>query len=540
MHSSSSSSNNKNDNKSSLRGKVAVVTGSTQGLGEATLRLFQKRGCSGLVVTGRDERRGNKLARELTTSSCKVVFVRADLASIDDCRRLMRVTDETFGTIDILVNAAATTDRGSLWDTTPEDYDRIMNVNTRAPFFLMQDAARIMERQNVGGSIVNISSTASYGSMPMLSAYGMSKGALNVATKNAAYSLMWSKIRVNALAIGWMDTPGEDDIQRRLHNQSGGGNWKEQGERNQPFGRLLQPDEVARCIAFCASEESGMMTGCVVDFDQSVFGAGNAPVPPRKDEWARAKGMTFSFEDANKHQPPRMTTKPQGGGNATTEAAASVATAKTRPRSKSPVSGGLAAARARAKASSPSPARRRWPPSLPSSPSSLRRTVPRNDDDDDDDDNGKAAASKPEEPPLPSSSDNDADDESDDDDDDDEPYKPVARTATTTTATTGDEPKESGASTKFDPTEQNYPDEDRPDPTEFLNVTRQRDGDVFRPDEYLPGTEPYGYYSKKEETKPKQKNLGNPECYGKSRVDDWLGSGKKPKRSWKVKKVTTH
>mmetsp|Transcript_30201 Transcript_30201/g.64743 ORF Transcript_30201/g.64743 Transcript_30201/m.64743 type:complete len:543 (-) Transcript_30201:202-1830(-) len=542
MYSSSASSNNKNDNKSSLRGKVAVVTGSTQGLGEATLRLFQKRGCSGLVVTGRDERRGNKLARDLTTSTCKVVFVRADLASIDDCRRLMRVTDETFGTIDILVNAAATTDRGSLWDTTPEDYDRIMNVNTRAPFFLMQDAARIMERQNVGGSIVNISSTASYGSMPMLSAYGMSKGALNVATKNAAYSLMWSKIRVNALAIGWMDTPGEDDIQRRLHNQSGGGNWKEQGERNQPFGRLLQPDEVARCIAFCASEESGMMTGCVVDFDQSVFGAGNAPVPPRKDEWARAKGMTFSFEDAKKQQPPRMATKPQGGGNATTEAAASVGTAKTRPRSKSPVSGGLAAARARAKPSSPSPARRRWPPSS-SSPSSLKRTVPRNDDDDD---NGKAADSKPEEPPPPSSSDNDADDESDDDDNDnddesdDEPYKPVARTTTTTTATTGDEPKESGASTKFDPAEQNYPDEDRPDPTEFLNVTRQRDGDVFRPDEYLPGTEPYGYYSKKEETKPKQKSLGNPECYGKSRVDDWLGSGKKPKRTWKVKKVTTH
>mmetsp|Transcript_30202 Transcript_30202/g.64750 ORF Transcript_30202/g.64750 Transcript_30202/m.64750 type:complete len:238 (-) Transcript_30202:202-915(-) len=237
-----------------------------------------------------------------------------------------------------------------------------------------------------------------------------------------------------------------------------------------------------------------------------------------------------------------MATKPQGGGNATTEAAASVGTAKTRPRSKSPVSGGLAAARARAKPSSPSPARRRWPPSS-SSPSSLKRTVPRNDDDDD---NGKAADSKPEEPPPPSSSDNDADDESDDDDNDnddesdDEPYKPVARTTTTTTATTGDEPKESGASTKFDPAEQNYPDEDRPDPTEFLNVTRQRDGDVFRPDEYLPGTEPYGYYSKKEETKPKQKSLGNPECYGKSRVDDWLGSGKKPKRTWKVKKVTTH
>jgi len=138
--------------------------------------------------------------------------------------------------------------------------------------------------------------------MPMIAAYGMSKGALNVATKNAAYSLMWSRIRVNALAIGWMDSPGEDDIQQRLHSTStttdtNTNNWKEIAEKNQPFGRLLKTDEVARMIAFCASDESGMMTGCVIDFDQSVFGAGNAPVPPPKDEWVRANnGMTFTFD----------------------------------------------------------------------------------------------------------------------------------------------------------------------------------------------------------------------------------------------------
>jgi len=246
--------------------------------------------------------------------------VKADLANVDECRHIISAADDKFGTIDILVNAAATTERGSLWDTTPEQYDRIMNVNTRAPFFLMQDVARIMERNNEvnnnkgGGSIINISSTASYGSMPMIAAYGMSKGALNVATKNAAYSLMWSRIRVNALAIGWMDSPGEDDIQQRLHSTNSSSpstdssngtttatnttnNWKEIAERNQPFGRLLKTNEVARMIAFCASDESGMMTGCVIDFDQSVFGAGNAPVPPPKDEWVRANnGMTFTFD----------------------------------------------------------------------------------------------------------------------------------------------------------------------------------------------------------------------------------------------------
>jgi NAD(P)-dependent dehydrogenase (short-subunit alcohol dehydrogenase family) len=280
---------------SSLAGKIAVVTGSTQGLGEATVRLFRQRGCKGIIVTGRNRQRGESLAKELTTSTCSVVFVQADLMLLEDCHKIIQAADDAFGTLHILVNAAATTDRGSIWDTTPDDYDRIMSVNTRAPYFLMQHAIRIMEREKVSGSIVNISSTASYGSMPMISAYGISKGALNVATKNIAYSVAWSRIRVNALAIGWMDTPGEDEIQRRLHTD--GKDWREQAEANQPFGRLLKTDEVARAIAFCASDESGMMTGCVIDFDQSVFGAGPQPVPPRKEEWARASGMTFSFSE---------------------------------------------------------------------------------------------------------------------------------------------------------------------------------------------------------------------------------------------------
>ena len=102
------------DNKSSLKGKVAVVTGSTQGLGEATVRLFKERGCRGLVITGRNEERGLRLANELTLPSCTVIFVKADLGNLDECRNIMKVTDETFGTLDILVKAAATTDRGSI------------------------------------------------------------------------------------------------------------------------------------------------------------------------------------------------------------------------------------------------------------------------------------------------------------------------------------------------------------------------------------------------------------------------------------------
>jgi NAD(P)-dependent dehydrogenase (short-subunit alcohol dehydrogenase family) len=139
-----------------------------------------------------------------------------------------------------------------------------------------------MRRDGVAGSIVNIGSLAAYGNVPILMAYAASKGALVTLTKNVAYTVMRHRIRVNTLNIGWMDTPGEDAIQRNYHGA--GDDWLEQAETTQPFGRLLKPEEVARAVAFLASDESGMMTGSIVDFDQSVIGAGPQPIPPAEEE----------------------------------------------------------------------------------------------------------------------------------------------------------------------------------------------------------------------------------------------------------------
>jgi NAD(P)-dependent dehydrogenase (short-subunit alcohol dehydrogenase family) len=155
----------------------------------------------------------------------------------------------------------------------------------------MQDAVKLMEREKVAGAIVSISSVSAYGSVPMLTPYAVSKGALNILTKNVAYSVMRHRIRVNALNLGWMDTPGEDVIQRRYH--SGGKEWLAEAEKGQPFGRLLKPDEVARAIAFLASDESGLMTGAIVDFDQSVIGAGPQPVPPPTETWDKVAGVSY-------------------------------------------------------------------------------------------------------------------------------------------------------------------------------------------------------------------------------------------------------
>ena len=281
---------------SSLAGKYAVITGGSQGLGAATARLFAARGAAGVVLSGRNEGRGQAMVAELEAAGCRACFVSGDLADLANCRRVIAAAAATFGTLHVLVNAAAVTERGTIWDTTPQMYDRMLQVNARAPFFLIQDAVKLMQRDHVAGSIINISSVVTRGGPPFLTTYAMAKTALNALTKNVAYAVMRSRIRVNALNVGWMDTPAEDAIQRRYHSH--GGDWLAAAEATMPFGRLLKPDEVARAIAFLASDESGMMTGSLIDLDQSVGGAGPQAVPPPLDEWPRISGVSFGATSA--------------------------------------------------------------------------------------------------------------------------------------------------------------------------------------------------------------------------------------------------
>ncbi len=144
-------------------------------------------------------------------------------------------------------------------------------INVRAPFFLMQDTIAIMRRERIAGSIVNIGSMSAKAGQPFLSAYCTSKGALATLTENTAYAVLRNRIRVNGLNIGWMASDGEDRIQREFHHAPD--DWLETAAARQPFGRLVDPNEVARAVAFLASEESGLMTGSVINFDQSIWGA---------------------------------------------------------------------------------------------------------------------------------------------------------------------------------------------------------------------------------------------------------------------------
>lgn len=268
--------------KASFEGKIAVVTGGSQGLGEEIAHTLADRGAKGIVICSRTPAKGEKVVADLKAKGVDARYVRADMANVEDCRAVIAATDKAFGRLDALVNAAAITDRGTIFDTSPELFDRMFNTNVRAPFFLMQDAGKLMVREGTAGTMVNIISMSGHGGQTFITAYCASKGALITLTKNVAFSLMRHRIRVNGLTIGWMDTPGEDRIMKTYHDAEDG--WKAKAEAGLPWGRLLKTGEIARAVAYLSTEESGLMSGSIIDFDQQVLGCANsAPQPPPLD-----------------------------------------------------------------------------------------------------------------------------------------------------------------------------------------------------------------------------------------------------------------
>jgi len=272
-----------NEVQARFDGKVLLLSGASRGVGEQVARQAKARGAKGLALVGRDEMTGNALARELSDANTTAMFIKADLSQSDEPARIVGEVDKKFGVVHGLLNSAAETSRGSVWNTTPDMFDQMMAVNVRAPFMLIQHCAKLMKREGVAGSIVNIGSVTGWGGDVSLTHYAISKGALHTLTRNCAYSLMRDRIRVNLLNPGWMDTPTEDQTQRRWHGATDG--WLEAAEKQQPLGRLIKPDELARTICFLLSDESGLMSGAVIDFDQSVLGAGSPSKPKDGEVW---------------------------------------------------------------------------------------------------------------------------------------------------------------------------------------------------------------------------------------------------------------
>jgi NAD(P)-dependent dehydrogenase (short-subunit alcohol dehydrogenase family) len=261
-----------------LDGKVVIVTGSTQGLGAAIARRAVLLGAAGIVITGRDEQRGRAVCADLEADGAAALFVAAELADPDAGATIVGTCADRFGRLDGLVNAAGLSSRGTLDDTGVELWDRLFAVNARAPFLLIQQAARVMRRAGRGGSVVNIITMASHGGEPALLGYSASKGALAIITRNAGYALQPDRIRVNGLNIGWTATEGEHRVQTGVGQRR---DWLAQADASRPFGRLLRPDDIAPMVTYLLSDAAAMVTGSVIDFDQTVHGPYGEHVAPR-------------------------------------------------------------------------------------------------------------------------------------------------------------------------------------------------------------------------------------------------------------------
>ena len=243
----------------------ALIIGGTQGLGRAiAARLIA--GGGRVVIAGRDKDRGTAAAEEIGAT-----YLPVDLADTGAVTGLVDAAWDRLGGLTGLVNAGALTDRGSILDTTPEAWDGMMNANARGPFFAIQSLAKRAIAAGQPAQVVNILSMVVHCGQSFLAPYSASKAALANVTKNAANALRAHRIRVNGINCGWMDTPGEDAVQRRYHGAGDG--WLDEAEAAQPFGMLVKPDHVAGLVSYLLSPASGVMTGSLIDFDQNVSGA---------------------------------------------------------------------------------------------------------------------------------------------------------------------------------------------------------------------------------------------------------------------------
>ncbi|MFD8421543.1 SDR family oxidoreductase [Streptomyces sp. NPDC059668] len=247
-----------------LEDRVVLVNGGSQGVGAGVVRAAVREGAT-VAFTGRRAELGERFAAETGAT-----FVRADLADPAQARAGVERVVAAHGRLDCLVNAAGLTSRGTLLDTTPELFDAHIAVNLRAPFFAMQAAVRHLVDRGAPGTVVNIITSSAHGGQPFLAPYVAAKSGLMGLTRNAAHAHRWDRIRINGLNIGWTDTEGEEEIQRAFHGA--GDDWREEAASRLPMGRLGQVDEIADFVVLLLSDRSGVVTGSVVDWDQTVLG----------------------------------------------------------------------------------------------------------------------------------------------------------------------------------------------------------------------------------------------------------------------------
>ncbi len=247
-----------------LAGKVAIVTGAGTGIGQGVAQRLGAEGAKVIVdyVGAPDGAQQTKSAIE--KSGGKAEIVSGDVTRGEDVRNLVDAAWEKFGSADILVNNAGIEHRSDFWDTTEEEYDRVMAVNLRGAFFLTQAFVRRLREQKKPGRIVNISSVHEDMVFPGFSTYCCSKGGMRMFMRNLAMELGPLGITVNNVAPGAIMTPMNKSLLENKQQLAALLN-------NIPLGRLGTPGDVAGMVAFLASDDAAYVTGSTFVVDGGLM-----------------------------------------------------------------------------------------------------------------------------------------------------------------------------------------------------------------------------------------------------------------------------
>jgi NAD(P)-dependent dehydrogenase (short-subunit alcohol dehydrogenase family) len=247
-----------------LQGKVALITGGTSGIGEATARLFAREGAQ-VAITGRRRELGENVVAQISQAGGEAIFIAADVTQAEDCRLSIDETIATYSRIDILFNNAGIVSQGTLEETREEDWVRTFDVNVKGTYLMIKLVLPIMRGQG-GGVIVNNASDWGIVGGPGYTAYSASKGAVVLLTKSVALEVARDNIRVNAIC------PGDTDVERWRVDERRNGTIRFEEElkalgEGLPIGRVGTVDEIARSVLFLASDESSFMTGATMIVD---------------------------------------------------------------------------------------------------------------------------------------------------------------------------------------------------------------------------------------------------------------------------------
>lgn len=240
-----------------LSGRVAIVTGSSRGIGRASALALAAAGAQVLVHYGRGANEADSVVAEIRKSGGRADAVATDLSSADGPHTLAKAVRDVVGErLDILVANAGISKAASIEETTVEDFDRLFAVNVRAPFFLVQQLLPIMPK---GSSIVLVSSLAAHAVLGMISAYAATKGAVDTLVKHFAVLLGDREIRVNAVAPGVVAT----EMSSFVKTDEG----RNYALSIQALKRLAQPDDIGSVVAFLASDGARWINGDTIHVD---------------------------------------------------------------------------------------------------------------------------------------------------------------------------------------------------------------------------------------------------------------------------------